>query len=100
MVRYASERDTDPMLGQCWATVCEAGITLTLHWFNVSRLLGHHVFSQCLIRNGHKKVNTKLILVFAYIRAFVFRSFRLLQSLYILKGSYLAKILLASLWDR
>ena len=33
-------RDIEPMLVKCWATVCDAGRTLKLHWVNVSCLLG------------------------------------------------------------
>ena len=28
--------DVEPMLDQCWSTVCDAGPTLTRHWFNAS----------------------------------------------------------------
>ena len=31
--------DVDPMLVQCWSTVCDAGPTLNQHWFNVWCLL-------------------------------------------------------------
>ena len=31
-------RDVEPMLVQCWATVCDAGPTLNQHWFNASCL--------------------------------------------------------------
>ena len=30
----------DEILAQCWANVCDAGPTLSQHWFNVSCLLG------------------------------------------------------------
>ena len=32
-------RYIDPVLGQCWATVCDGGPTLTQHWVDVSCLL-------------------------------------------------------------
>ena len=32
---------TDPLLGQCWVTVYNAGSTLTQQWVNVACLLGH-----------------------------------------------------------
>ena len=33
-------RDVDPMLVQCWPTVCNAGPASNQHWFNASCLLG------------------------------------------------------------
>ena len=33
-------RDIEPMLGQCWPSVYDAGPTLTRHWLDVSCLLG------------------------------------------------------------
>ena len=35
-----SEHDVDPVLVQCWPTVCDAGPALNQHWFNASCLLG------------------------------------------------------------
>ena len=36
-------RDVDPLLHQCWPTVCDAGPTLIQQWINVSCLLGRHL---------------------------------------------------------
>ena len=40
--RSASQcaRSVEPVLLQCWLTVCDAGPTLYKHWLYVSRLLG------------------------------------------------------------
>ena len=40
-VRSASTQDIDPMLGQRWTSVYNAGPTLPQHWINVSCLLGY-----------------------------------------------------------
>ena len=37
---FATRRDVDPMLVQCWPDVVDGGATLNQHWVNVSCLLG------------------------------------------------------------
>ena len=32
--------DVEPMLTKCWATVCDAGLTISQHWVNASLLIG------------------------------------------------------------
>ena len=37
--QHPKKQDVEPMLGQCWITVCNADPALTQHWVNVSPLL-------------------------------------------------------------
>ena len=48
-VNTPSKYDVDPMLVQCWSTICDAGRTSNQHWFNASGLLG------CVQLSKHKK---------------------------------------------
>ena len=46
-----------PMLGYCWASVCDAGPTVTQHWFKVLRFLGYggkSSFQQVCKRPRHR----------------------------------------------
>ena len=40
LVNTPSKHDVDPMLFQCWPTICDAGPTSNHHWLNASCLLG------------------------------------------------------------
>ena len=40
LVNTLSKHDVDPMLVQCWLTICDAGPASSQHWFNASCLLG------------------------------------------------------------
>ena len=40
LVNTPSKHDADPMLVQCWPTICDAGPTSDQHWFNALCLLG------------------------------------------------------------
>ena len=43
-------KHVDPMLVQCWPTICDVGPTSNQHWFNVSCLLG------CVQLSKHKEI--------------------------------------------
>ena len=51
--QHSQQHDFDPMLVQCWPTICDAGPASNQPWFNASYLLGcvqtskHKTFVQC-----------------------------------------------------